>query len=98
MTVRITQIEDKPSGKVVLRVEGALAEEAAALVERMCDTMLEREESKVVVDLSDVSFVNEAGAMIMRRLKKHGRVEFEGCKLFTERLIEANIPVERGTE
>src|SRR5215468_180892 len=94
MNIRITQIEDKSAGKVVLRVEGALAGEAAELVEKMCQKLREKAEAKVVVDLSEVSFVNEPGATVLRRLKKDRRIEFDGCKLFTERLIEANIPLE----
>jgi anti-anti-sigma regulatory factor len=47
----------------------------------------------VVIDLTEVTFLNEAGAVVLRRLRRHPSVSLVGCQLFTRQMIEAVDPV-----
>jgi len=86
MTVRITE-QDEPSGHVI-RLEGSLCGEDARLVERLCAEAASRPDPRVVVDLNGVTFLDQASAAVLRRLRADEGVTFRGCCLFNERAID----------
>ena len=86
MTVRITE-QDEPSGHVI-RLEGSLCGEDARLVERLCAEAASRPDPRVVVDLSEVTFLDETSATVLRRLRSADSITFRGCRLFNKRAID----------
>jgi anti-anti-sigma regulatory factor len=88
MEIRISQSEDKDSGRVTLRVEGRLTREAAELLEGVCMRFLDRSQAGICINVDDISFISEDGARVLCRLKRLPQVELAGCRLFTERLVE----------
>lgn len=91
MAVRISQAEDHGSGSVILRVEGSLSVEDARLLESSCHEALSRLDRGVIIDLAGVTFLDEASAAVLRRLKQKPDVAFTGCQLYTRQVIEATI-------
>lgn len=87
MGIRISQSEDPVTGKTVLRIEGAVTADAAPLLDDVCSKLLDEAGAKLIINVSAVNFLDEAGAVVLRRLKRQG-VCFEGCELFTQRVIE----------
>jgi len=91
MAVRISQAEDHESGSVILHVEGALTLEYALLLESMSHEVRGRLGRNVIIDLAGVTFLDEASAEVLRRLKQQPGVTFTGCQLYTRQMIEATI-------
>jgi anti-anti-sigma regulatory factor len=91
MSIRISQSEDAATGKTTLRVEGSLTADAAGLLDDICATLLEKPGAKIIINVSAVSFINEDGAAVLRRLKGKG-ISLDGCELFTRRVIETSEP------
>lgn len=85
MTVRITQI-DEDKDLTVLKVEGRLAAEDAAMLTWIL-ARLEAGEA-VAVDLSGVTFIDSEGAAIVRRLEQRG-ASLIGIDFFVRSVIEA---------
>jgi len=88
MDIRISQSEDKNSGRVVLRVEGRLTQDAAELLEGVCTRFLNRSYADLCIDVDGINFISEDGAKVLCRLKHLQHVQLAGCRLFTERLVE----------
>ncbi|HMG32357.1 MAG TPA: STAS domain-containing protein [Blastocatellia bacterium] len=88
MTIRITQGEDIRNGRMILKLEGIVDQGAGDLLEKMCSKISARPESGIVINLSGVTFVDEAGAAALCRLKKTPGIAIDGCHLFTERMLE----------
>jgi anti-anti-sigma regulatory factor len=88
MDIRISQSEDKDSGRIILRVEGRLTQGAAELLEGVCTRYLHRSQTSIVIHVDGINFIGEEGAKALCRLKHLPRVQFEGCSLFTERVVE----------
>ena len=91
MDIRISQSEDSATGRTILRVEGALTADAARLLDDICAKLVEEAGAKLIINVSAVSFLDEEGAAVLRRLKHQG-VRFEGCELFTQQVIETTEP------
>ncbi len=87
MSIRISQSEDSATGRTILRIEGALTADTARLLDDVCAKLLDEAGAKLIINVSAVNFLNEDGAAVLRRLKHQG-VCFEGCELFTQRVIE----------
>jgi len=75
----------------VLRVEGTLTLEYAQLLEGMSREVRERLGRAVIVDLAGVTFLDEASAALLRRLKQQPGIALAGCQLYTRQMIEASI-------
>ena len=91
MGIRISQSEDSTAGRTILRIEGAVTADAARLVEDVCAKLLNEAGAKLIINVSAVNFLDEDGAAVLRRLRRQG-VGFEGCELFTRRVIETAEP------
>jgi len=75
----------------VLRVEGTLTLEYAQLLEGMSREVRERLGRAVIVDLAGVTFLDEASAALLHRLKQQPGIVLAGCQLYTRQMIEASI-------
>ena len=87
MGIRISQSEDSATGRTILQIEGALTADSARLLDDICAKLLKDVGAKLIINVSAVNFLDEDGAAALRRLKHQG-VCFEGCELFTQRVIE----------
>jgi hypothetical protein len=47
----------------------------------------------VVIDLTEVTFLDEAAALVLRRLRQHPPVSLVGCQLYTRQMIDAVDPM-----
>ena len=88
MTIRISQSEDKVTGQVVLCVEGQLTGDAAELLEGVCTRFLQRSQSSIRISVDGINFISADGARALSRLKQLPQVELDGCRLFTECVVE----------
>ena len=70
MTLRITR-RKTPRSRATLVLEGKVAAECAALLERECSGLL-RSHPSLSLDLSGVDFVDRAGLQALRRLSRRG--------------------------
>ncbi|HKP85337.1 MAG TPA: STAS domain-containing protein [Blastocatellia bacterium] len=91
MSVRISQSEDQATGSVILRVEGSLTADAAELLNDICAGLIKQSGAKITINVAQVRFLDEDGAAVLRGLKQQG-VSFEGCELFTQRVVESTEP------
>lgn len=91
MGIRISQSEDSTTGRTTLLIEGAVTADTARLVEDICAKLLDEAGAKLIINVSAVNFLDEDGAAVLRRLRQQG-VCFEGCELFTQRVIETVEP------
>ena len=70
MVLRITQNEGADSG-AILRLEGRVVAEVAAVLEQECSELL-RSRDEVSLDLAGVSFVDRVGVEVLQRLSRAG--------------------------
>ena len=88
MAIRISHTEERETHRLFLRVEGALTGENAQLLAQQCVPFLHNAEWGVEIDLAAVTFIDEAGAAVVRRLSQSPAVSLTGCQLFTQQMIE----------
>jgi hypothetical protein len=93
MVVRISRMEEAETHRLLLRVEGALTHEGAPLLAQQCVPCIHDAEWDVEIDLTAVTFIDEAAAVV-RRLSQSPSVSLTGCELFTQQMIEAVPPGE----
>ena len=93
MAVRISQTDEPEANRTILRVQGSLRREGAQWLEQQCTGWLSGAGRRLVIDLTEVTFLDEAGAVVLRRLQQHPSVSLVGCQLFTRQMIEAVDPV-----
>jgi anti-anti-sigma regulatory factor len=73
-------------------VQGSLTREGAQWLEQQCICWVDGAGRDVVIDLAEVTFLDEAGAVVLRRLRQHPSIALIGCQLFTQQMIEAVPP------
>ena len=89
MTTRITQLEGRvANGQALLRVEGTLGREDAELLEQVCTDLKAQTGASVTVDLTDISFLDQAGASVLARLRREHEVNLQGAHFFLQQVIE----------
>jgi anti-anti-sigma regulatory factor len=89
MAVRISRIDKPEANRTILRLQGSLTREGAQWLEQECTCWLSGADRRIVIDLTEVTFLDEAGAVVLRRLRQHPSVSLVGCQLFTRQMIEA---------
>ena len=87
MPTNITQIDSEDGSRTILRVEGSLTLVDAELIERICSDLREKSYAHLVIDLTDLNFLDSESASVLHRLKKQG-VELEGLHYFIQKEIE----------
>jgi anti-anti-sigma regulatory factor len=93
MAVRISRTDEPEANRTILWVQGSLRREGAQLLEQQCTCWLAGAGRGVVIDLTEVTFLDDAGAVVLRRLRRHPSVSLVGCQLYTRQMIEAVDPV-----
>jgi anti-anti-sigma factor len=89
MTTRITQLEGRVAGgKALLRVEGTLGRADAELLEQVCTDLRAQTGASVTVDLTDISFLDHAGASVLARMRREQQVSLQGVHFFVRQVIE----------
>ncbi|HWS56761.1 MAG TPA: STAS domain-containing protein [Pyrinomonadaceae bacterium] len=89
MPTRITQLGDERQGGVVLRVEGKLVREDAELLERVCaDITRQQPDSRVTLDLADLTFLDSESAAVLCRMRRQQNVVLDGLQFFVQRVVE----------
>lgn len=83
--IRITQAGESRSS-ATLKVEGTVCGEDAELLERECRRLCRRGLA-IVLDLSGVSYADDAGLSAVRRLRDGG-LPLTGCSIFIEGLLQ----------
>jgi anti-anti-sigma regulatory factor len=93
MAVRISRTDEPEANCTILRVQGSLRREGAQWLEQQCTCWLAGAGRRLVIDLTEVTFLDDAGAVVLRRLRRHPSVSLVGCQLYTRQMIEAVDPV-----
>lgn len=88
MMIRITELEggEAHSPKTLL-IEGSLNIGGAQLLANLCERAAQQTE-QVIIDLSGVSYLDEASAAVLRRLCRYPNFTLTGASLFTRALLE----------
>jgi anti-anti-sigma regulatory factor len=87
MPTNITQVESEDGSRTILRVEGSLTLVDAELIERICGDLRETSDAQIILDLTDLNFLDSDSASILRRLKQDG-IELEGLHYFIQKEID----------
>ncbi len=86
-TIRITPLEGEAQSSKTLLVEGSLDFGGAQLLANVCEQAALQTE-QVSIDLSGVSFLDEASAVVLRALARQPQFTLTGESLFTRALLE----------
>jgi anti-anti-sigma regulatory factor len=71
-----------------MKVEGALHLQDAELLERICREVSEQTGQAVVIELSDICFIDSVSAAVLCRMKSEQGVTFKGLNLFIKKVLE----------
>ena len=82
--LRITRA-DEQSVSVKLKVEGRIASTWNGVLEKECRALLQKRMS-VVMDFSNVTFIDRSGVIMLKKLSTEG-VEIINCSAFFECLL-----------
>ncbi|HEY6803088.1 MAG TPA: hypothetical protein VI306_05855 [Pyrinomonadaceae bacterium] len=96
MPIRITEIEvnspsssdSAESGEVkprTFKVEGTLHLKDAELLEDICRDVSNR---PLIIELSDICFVDGPSARVLCRMKREAGIEIKGMNLFIKKVME----------
>jgi hypothetical protein len=91
MPIRITEIEVNSPGSTgampprTFKVEGTLHLKDAELLERICREVSDR---PVVIEVSDICFVDGPSARVLCRMKREAGIEIRGMNLFIKKVVE----------
>ncbi len=82
--LRITKVAED-SSTVTLKLEGKLAADWVPLLEGECLTCL-KDNRKVLLDFSEVTFIDDRGAEVVKKLTGEGIKVVDRCELIKELL------------
>jgi anti-anti-sigma regulatory factor len=88
MSLRISQENDYERGLMTLRVEGSLHLADAQMLEDLCHELRQWRSGRLVIDLADVTFLDDESARILRGLRSQPETTLTGLQLFTELMVE----------
>jgi len=71
-----------------MKVEGALHLQDAELLERICREVAQQSGQAVVIELSDICFIDSVSAAVLCRMKSEQGVTFKGLNLFIKKVLE----------
>ncbi len=77
--------QERSGSKAVLKLEGQLLGEWVSVLEEECRKMLE-EKNKLTLEMADVTYVNQLGVDLLRRLTAEN-VELVNCSSLIENLL-----------
>ena len=74
--------------KIALMVEGSLYRRDAELLERICRDLASQTKKGIMLDLSNLNFLDSDSAAVLCSLKRELGVSLEGLHLFIEKVVE----------
>ena len=72
----------------IMKVEGALHLQDAELLERICREVAQQSGQALVIELSDICFIDSVSAAVLCRMKSEQGVTFKGLNLFIKKVLE----------
>lgn len=87
MTVKITQVNDQPTDRPRIKVEGKLTGDDVAFLERTVAALAQQGGPECVIDLSGVTFVSNDIAAVLNRMARDGAI-LTGMDFFVRSVIE----------
>jgi anti-anti-sigma regulatory factor len=87
MSIKITQIFDERRDQTIMRVEGKLYLIDAKVLEQTLVELQKEGFKQVEINLSEVSFLNNESAAVLRRLRRLGAV-LTDINYFVQKVIE----------
>ena len=88
MPTNIKEIEDHERNRTILRVAGSMGEADAVLLEKIAVDLREKNGKKMIVDLSDLTFLDSESAPIIKRMKDDHNFEIEGLEFFLQKIVD----------
>ena len=73
---------------MLLKVEGTLYLKDAELLERICRDVSRQTSRPVVIDFSDLSFLDSDSAAVLCRMQREQGVSLDGLNLFIKKVVE----------
>jgi anti-anti-sigma regulatory factor len=70
------------------KVEGALHLKDAELLESICREVSAQPGSSLIVDLTDICFLDQASAEVLCRMKRQQGIQIRGMNLFIKKVME----------
>ncbi len=89
MPTQIKQIDHADVRTTILRVEGDMFQDDAALVERLAIEIRGESGNKVIIDLADLDFLDSDAAPILRRLSELDGFAIEGIEVFLQSAVDS---------
>lgn len=87
MPTQITQIEDAERNLTVLRVEGQLMYDDAALIGRIAKGLADDDGRKVSIDVADLDFMDSDAAAVLKELQISDGFELTGIEILLQNAI-----------
>ena len=79
---------DGEGNEIALMVEGTLYKRDAELLERICRDLASQTKKGIMLDLSNLNFLDSDSAAVLCSLKRELGVSLEGLHLFIEKVVE----------
>lgn len=88
MAIRITQIDDEKTDRIILRVEGRLNPGDSEIVEQVFEELRQQNgRRKIEINLAAISFISADSVAILKRIETHGAL-LTGLDFFSRQIIE----------
>ncbi len=87
MATKITQIDLPDRHSTILRVEGDMMFDDAVLLEKVANCLSDENDTKIVIDLADLDFLDSDAASILKRLEDKVGCEIEGVEIFLQSAV-----------
>ena len=88
MPTNIKEIEDCEGNLTILRVSGSIKESDAILLEKIAVDLRQSNGRKMMIDFSDLNFLDSDSAPIIKRLKDKQGFEIEGLEYFLQKIVD----------
>ena len=72
----------------VLKVEGTIHLRDAELLEQICSDLFHESDRPLIIELSEISFLDTPSASVLCRMKRQKGIEIKGLNLFNKKVIE----------
>ena len=87
MPTIINQIEDAPTGNIILRVAGSMELEDAILLEKIALEMRPPFGKTLTIDLADLNFLDSESAPILKRIENIEGFTIVGMEIFLQSVV-----------
>jgi hypothetical protein len=87
-TQRADAVTPSARGSRTFKVEGTLHLKDAELLEKLCRDVTDQSGHPVIIELSDICFLDKQSAAVLCRMKRENVVTIRGLNLFTRKVVE----------